>query len=93
MTQNIIELRDVTKSIHGLDILYNINLEFLWRISDLIRPVWMRQNDLLRLISGFEEPTTGTILIGDKDVDGLPPHLLHVYLFILSFKVMRFFRT
>ncbi|MEU0369466.1 ABC transporter ATP-binding protein [Streptomyces sp. NPDC006283] len=28
----------------------------------------------LRMIAGLEEPTTGTVLLGDKDVTGLPPH-------------------
>ncbi|OEJ94178.1 ABC transporter ATP-binding protein [Streptomyces thermolilacinus] len=28
----------------------------------------------LRMIAGLEEPTTGTVLLGDRDVTGLPPH-------------------
>ncbi|MFF3291181.1 ABC transporter ATP-binding protein [Streptomyces sp. NPDC003023] len=28
----------------------------------------------LRMIAGLEDPTTGTIRLGDKDVTGLPPH-------------------
>ncbi|MEV6553327.1 ABC transporter ATP-binding protein [Streptomyces sp. NPDC051597] len=28
----------------------------------------------LRMIAGLEEPTTGTVFLGDKDVTGLPPH-------------------
>ncbi|MDT9683817.1 ABC transporter ATP-binding protein [Streptomyces sp. TRM76323] len=28
----------------------------------------------LRMIAGLEEPTTGAVLLGDRDVTGLPPH-------------------
>ncbi|MFI6083612.1 ABC transporter ATP-binding protein [Streptomyces sp. NPDC051217] len=28
----------------------------------------------LRMIAGLEEPTTGSVFLGDKDVTGLPPH-------------------
>ncbi|MFJ8694087.1 ABC transporter ATP-binding protein [Streptomyces roseolilacinus] len=28
----------------------------------------------LRMIAGLEEPTTGTVLLGDRDVTDLPPH-------------------
>ncbi|MEU1078285.1 MULTISPECIES: ABC transporter ATP-binding protein [unclassified Streptomyces] len=28
----------------------------------------------LRMIAGLEEPTTGTVFLGDRDVTGLPPH-------------------
>ncbi|MFE9883447.1 ABC transporter ATP-binding protein [Streptomyces scopuliridis] len=28
----------------------------------------------LRMIAGLEEPTTGTVFLGDKDVTGLPPY-------------------
>ncbi|MFF4232531.1 ABC transporter ATP-binding protein [Streptomyces sp. NPDC001820] len=28
----------------------------------------------LRMIAGLEDPTTGTVFLGDKDVTGLPPH-------------------
>jgi spermidine/putrescine transport system ATP-binding protein len=39
----------------------------------------------LRLISGFEEPTTGNIFINGKDVNGLPPHLRHVHTVFQSY--------
>lgn len=86
MTANVIELRNVTKSIHGHTILYDLNLkvhngEFL----TLLGPSGCGKTTLLRLISGFEEPTTGKILINDKDVNGLPPHLRHVHTVFQSY--------
>lgn len=86
MTQNIIELRNVSKSINGLDILYNINLEVRnGEFLTLLGPSGCGKTTLLRLISGFEQPTTGNIFIGGKDVDGLPPHLRHVHTVFQSY--------
>jgi spermidine/putrescine transport system ATP-binding protein len=86
MTANVIELRGVSKSIHGHTILYDLNLkvhngEFL----TLLGPSGCGKTTLLRLISGFEEPTTGQILINGKDVNGLPPHLRHVHTVFQSY--------
>src|SRR5580700_8135831 len=86
MTTNVIELRGVSKSIHGHTILYDLNLnvhngEFL----TLLGPSGCGKTTLLRLISGFEEPTTVQILINGKDVNGLPPHLRHVHTVFQSY--------
>jgi spermidine/putrescine transport system ATP-binding protein len=86
MTQNIIELRDVSKSINGLDILYNITLEVRnGEFLTLLGPSGCGKTTLLRLISGFEEPTSGKIFIAGKNVDGLPPHLRHVHTVFQSY--------
>lgn len=86
MTENIIQLQNASKSIHGYDILHNINLdvrngEFL----TLLGPSGCGKTTLLRLISGFELPTTGSIFINGKDVKGLPPHLRHVHTVFQSY--------
>lgn len=86
MTTNIIELRGVSKSIHGHDILYDLNLtvhngEFL----TLLGPSGCGKTTLLRLISGFLEPTSGKVFINGKDASGLPPHLRHVHTVFQSY--------
>src|SRR3990167_10013629 len=86
MTNHVIELQGVSKSIHDHQILYDINLtvrngEFL----TLLGPSGCGKTTLLRLISGFEEPTTGTIYINGKNADGLPPHLRHVHTVFQSY--------
>jgi len=86
MTTNVIELRDVSKTIHGQEILCDLNLkvhhgEFL----TLLGPSGCGKTTLLRLISGFEEPTAGTVYINDKDASGLPPHLRHVHTVFQSY--------
>lgn len=79
MSHNIIELQGVYKNIHGNAILQNINLEIHnGEFLTLLGPSGCGKTTLLRLISGFEEPTQGKIFIDNKDVSGLPPHRRHV---------------
>ncbi|MDR3491626.1 MAG: spermidine/putrescine ABC transporter ATP-binding protein PotA [Gammaproteobacteria bacterium] len=86
MTNNIIELRGVSKSIHGNDILYDLNLEVRnGEFLTLLGPSGCGKTTLLRLISGFEFPTTGQVLINGKDVNGLAPHLRHVHTVFQSY--------
>ncbi len=86
MTNNVIELRDVSKSIHDHQILYDITLEVRnGEFLTLLGPSGCGKTTLLRLISGFEEPTTGKIFINGKNVDGLPPHLRHVHTVFQSY--------
>jgi spermidine/putrescine transport system ATP-binding protein len=80
MAEHVIELKGISKTINGEEILHNIDLqvrngEFL----TLLGPSGCGKTTLLRLISGFEEPTEGRVFIGDKDVSGLPPHERHVH--------------
>ncbi len=86
MTTNIIELRGVSKSIHGHDILHDINLEIRnGEFLTLLGPSGCGKTTLLRLISGFEDPTRGQIFINGNDVNGLPPHLRHVHTVFQSY--------
>lgn len=86
MVNNVIELRGVSKSINGYDILQNINLEVRnGEFLTLLGPSGCGKTTMLRLISGFETPTTGKIFINGKDVEGLPPHLRHVHTVFQSY--------
>lgn len=79
MIKNVVELRGIHKSIHDHDILRDIHLEVReGEFLTLLGPSGCGKTTLLRLISGFEEPTQGTILIDGKDMSGLPPHKRHV---------------
>lgn len=86
MAKNVVELRGVYKTIHDLEILHDIHLdvhegEFL----TLLGPSGCGKTTLLRLISGFEDPTQGSILIDNKEVNGLPPHQRHVHTVFQSY--------
>lgn len=86
MTTNVIELRGVSKTIHDHDILQDINLEVRnGEFLTLLGPSGCGKTTMLRLISGFEEPTKGQIFINGKDVSGLPPHLRHAHTVFQSY--------
>lgn len=79
MSEYIIELKGVSKHFHDHPVLHNINLEVKnGEFLTLLGPSGCGKTTLLRLISGFESPNSGTILLNGKDVEGLPPNLRHV---------------
>ena len=86
MTTNVVELQGVSKTIHDHQILYDINLEVRnGEFLTLLGPSGCGKTTLLRLISGFEDPTAGKIFINGNNVDGLPPHLRHVHTVFQSY--------
>jgi spermidine/putrescine transport system ATP-binding protein len=79
VVKNVVELRDIHKTIHDHPILHGINLEVReGEFLTLLGPSGCGKTTLLRLISGFEEPDRGAIFIDGNDVSGLPPHKRHV---------------
>lgn len=79
MTENIIQIQNASKSFHDHQVLKNIDLdvkngEFL----TLLGPSGCGKTTLLRLVSGFETPSSGSIFINGEDVTDLPPHKRHV---------------
>ena len=86
LANNVVELCGVHKSIYDHVILHDINLEVReGEFLTLLGPSGCGKTTLLRLISGFEEPTQGSILIDNKDVVGLPPHRRHVHTVFQSY--------
>lgn len=86
LANNVVALHGVKKTIHDHEILHNINLEVKeGEFLTLLGPSGCGKTTLLRLISGFENPTAGTIYIDGKDVSGLPPHQRHVHTVFQSY--------
>jgi spermidine/putrescine transport system ATP-binding protein len=86
LAKNVVELRGVYKTIHDLDVLHDINLEVReGEFLTLLGPSGCGKTTLLRLISGFEDPSAGTIYIDNKDVSGLQPHQRHVHTVFQSY--------
>ncbi|OGT37238.1 MAG: putrescine/spermidine ABC transporter ATP-binding protein [Gammaproteobacteria bacterium RIFCSPHIGHO2_12_FULL_38_14] len=86
LANDVVELRGVFKSIHDHEILHDIHLkvnegEFL----TLLGPSGCGKTTLLRLISGFDEPTQGQIFIDQQCVNGLSPHQRHVHTVFQSY--------
>ena len=72
----IIELVDVCKQFDGVSIVENINLyvrkgEFI----TFLGPSGCGKTTTLRMIAGFELPTSGKILLNGEDISAMPPHL------------------
>jgi len=86
LANNVVELRGVYKSINDHEILHDINLEVHeGEFLTLLGPSGCGKTTLLRLISGFEEPTQGIISIDNSDVSGLPPHQRYVHTVFQSY--------
>jgi len=73
---HIIELVDVSKEFDGVSIIENTNLyvrkgEFI----TLLGPSGCGKTTTLRMIAGFEIPTSGKILLNGEDISSLPPNL------------------
>ena len=72
----IIELIDVCKEFDGVSVVDNFNLyvrkgEFI----TFLGPSGCGKTTTLRMIAGFEMPTSGKILLNGKDISVLPPNL------------------
>ena len=86
LVNNVVELRGVHKTIHDHEVLHGIDLEVReGEFLTLLGPSGCGKTTLLRLISGFEEPTQGSIYIDNKNVSGLPPHQRHVHTVFQSY--------
>ena len=71
----LIELKDISKSFGDTEVLHHINLyirkcEFV----TLLGPSGCGKTTLLRLLGGFETPTSGQIFFDGADVVNLPPY-------------------
>lgn len=75
MAECIIELKNVSKDYDGSEALKNINLkihrnEFL----TLLGPSGCGKTTTLRIIGGFEQPTSGEVTFNNVNINNLPPY-------------------
>lgn len=81
MQPSIIQIKALSKSYGEQNALHSLNLdihngEFL----TLLGPSGCGKTTLLRLLSGFEKPESGQILLNGKDITNLPPEKRHLNL-------------
>jgi len=77
MTDNnvIISLEHVSKWFGGKQVLSDINLKIKkGEFVTLLGPSGCGKTTTLRLIAGFLEPDEGQIIMGGKDISGVPPY-------------------
>jgi len=75
MTDHIIDIKHLSKSFSGKEVLKDINLyvrrgEFI----TLLGPSGCGKTTMLRMIAGFLQPDEGSILLDGKELTGIPPH-------------------
>ncbi|KNF09531.1 spermidine/putrescine import ATP-binding protein PotA [Gottschalkia purinilytica] len=71
----IIDLKNISKTYDDLDVLQDINLyirknEFL----TLLGPSGCGKTTTLRIIGGFEQPTSGDVIFENKMINNIPPY-------------------
>lgn len=68
-------LKGVSKSFGGVRAVEPTDLRFAkGELTALLGPSGCGKTTLLRMIAGLEEPTRGSILLGDTDITALPAH-------------------
>ena len=75
MCEHIIELKNICKSYDDLEVLRNLNLyinrnEFL----TLLGPSGCGKTTTLRIVGGFEQPTSGEIYFLGNNINNVPPY-------------------
>jgi putative spermidine/putrescine transport system ATP-binding protein len=69
-----VSLRDLTKQFGSVTAVAGIDLDIHdGEFFSMLGPSGSGKTTVLRMIAGFETPTSGRVLLGDRDVTGQPP--------------------
>jgi len=74
-SQYIIQLKNVTKIFDGVTVIDKMNLNIRkGEFVTILGPSGCGKSTTLRMIAGFETPTSGDILLDGKDITPVPPY-------------------
>jgi multiple sugar transport system ATP-binding protein len=74
MGQSGLQLTGIAKSFGTVGVIRDVDLDIApGELLVFVGPSGCGKSTLLRLIAGLEQPTAGTIRIGDRDVTAVPP--------------------
>src|SRR5262245_31365253 len=75
MSQAIVEIKDVSKEFAGTTAVANVSMDIQeGEFFSLLGPSGCGKTTLLRMIAGFEFPSSGQVMISGQDVSRVPPH-------------------
>ena len=70
-----VRLEELSKRFGDVDAVRRLDLEIEeGEFFSLLGPSGCGKTTTLRLVAGFEQPTTGRVVIGDRDITQTPPH-------------------
>lgn len=73
--EHLIDLKNISKEFDGVTVLDNINLYIRRKeFVTLLGPSGCGKTTTLRIIGGFETPTSGELLFEGKEISALPPY-------------------
>jgi branched-chain amino acid transport system ATP-binding protein len=88
----MLRLRDVTKSFGGLQVVSHLELHVdEGEIVSVIGPNGAGKTTVFNLITGIYRPDAGEILLGERDLVGLPPHKITKLGVARTFQTLRLF--
>lgn len=86
MTETLISLQAISKRFDDHTVLENINLDIQnGEFLTLLGPSGCGKTTLLRLLSGFEQPCKGRIIINGRDITSTPPQQRDVHTVFQSY--------
>jgi putative spermidine/putrescine transport system ATP-binding protein len=75
MAEEFLRIENLVKAFNGNTVVKGVNLSFdKGEFVTLLGPSGCGKTTILRMVAGFERPTSGTILVEGKDISPLPPN-------------------